>query len=246
MATSKIGYLDSVVNFYTWRCHKVSAGCKFCYAEERTERFGRGPFRGDPQWREGAANELRNLASGQVVGINFMSDTWHESVRLLWIQTIHQHVGSRPDCVFVYLTKRSKRLASEARRVFWPPNLWVGVSVEDSAHKDRIRDLLYVPTDNLWISFEPLLGPMGHLDLRGIGWVVTGGESGPRCRTMEPAWAFAIGSCAREKRIPWYHKQGNDRYPDSNRLLFGRQHDEVPDAFRQVREHYTPKQLGLF
>lgn len=247
MTASKIGYLDEVWNPYSPNCIKVSPGCANCYAEAQQQGFGR-TFRGAPQWSASALDRFAQLSPHTVVGINFLSDTLHPDAPLEWIDRIHAHVASRPNNIFLYTTKRSERLAEIAKLVTWPSNLWVGVSVENPDYRYRIDHLRQVPTANRWVSFEPLLEEIQHVRLEGIGWVVVGGESGALRRPFEKKWAKTLHTLALESHIPFYFKQGSNRYPDNDRVLDGRTWDQVPDAFSAIRAVAvpSPEQLKLF
>jgi len=232
MSKSNISYLDWVVNIYSQNCHKASEGCANCYAEAMAERFG-SKFRGVPSWKGNQVKEFTKIPTTSVCGVNFLSDTWHEGAPLEWIDGIHSLIRQRPDVTFVYVTKRAERLASEAHRFEWPSNLWVGVSIELPKYLWRLDALRRVPTPNRWVSFEPLLGDLGTIDLSGIGWVVAGGESGEHYRPFKNAWAERLLEQCHYLKIPFYFKQGNGRYPDQNYLIDGREWRAYPAAFHQ-------------
>ena len=98
--------------------------------------------------------------------------------------------------VYQVLTKRSSLMRNYIRlrygRLPIPSHIWLGVSVEDAAHKGRIEHLRQINSDARFISFEPLIGPIGVVDLSGIAWAIVGGESGPGARPMEAAWATEL------------------------------------------------------
>jgi protein gp37 len=108
---------------------------------------------------------------------------------------------------FQVLTKRSSRLVELARRLPWPPNVWMGVSVEDQRRSIRASDLAAVPAAVRFLSVEPLLGPIGRLPLDGIDWVIVGGESGPKARPMELDWARGIRDQCVRAGVPFFLKQ---------------------------------------
>lgn len=91
----------------------------------------------------------------------------------------------------------------------WPlPNVWVGTSVENKKHGvPRIGQLRKVPATVRVLSIEPLLEDLGDLDLTGIGWVLVGGESGPRSRLCELAWIRKVVAQCREQGVPVFVKQ---------------------------------------
>ena len=114
-----------------------------------------------------------------------MSDLFHPDVPLDFIQRVFKVMADTPRHTYQILTKRSKRLASLANELDWPPNVWMGVSVESKRYAFRIDHLRSVPAAVRFISAEPLLGPLPNLDLSLIHWLIAGGESGHNARPME-------------------------------------------------------------
>ena len=130
---------------------------------------------------------------------------------------------------FQILTKRSERLAQVAPDLIWPPNVWMGVSIETAKHLFRADYLRMVPAVVRFLSLEPLLGPLGTFDLSGIHWVIVGGESGPGARPIEVAWVKDIRKQCRRERVPFFFKQwGGAQKKKSGRLLDGRTWDGMP------------------
>jgi protein gp37 len=126
------------------------------------------------------------------------------------------------------LTKRSRRLLH--LDLEWPPNLWIGVSVEDARVLGRVDDLRRVPAAVRFLSCEPLLGPLEGISLRGIQWVIAGGESGPRARPMDPRWVADLRDVCAEAEVPFFFKQWGGRTPKAGgRLLDGQTYDEMPE-----------------
>jgi protein gp37 len=114
-------------------------------------------------------------------------------------------------------------------RTYWPANLWMGVSVESAQYTFRIRHLQEVTAVVRFVSCEPLLGPIGTIDLKGIGWVIAGGESGPSARPMLLSWVTELRDQCRVDGVPFFFKQWGGRTPKSNgRHLDGRTWDEMP------------------
>ena len=107
---------------------------------------------------------------------------------------------------FQLLTKRSERLCAVANELRWPANVWMGVSVENQRWATRVDDLRGVPAKIRFLSVEPLLGPL-RLDLRGIHWVIVGGESGPGARPMRADWARAVRDQCIANQVPFFFKQ---------------------------------------
>lgn len=119
-------------------------------------------------------------------------------------------------------------------------NVWLGVTIENRRFVHRADLLRETPAAVRFISAEPLLGPLFDddwwpdfpqhmLDLRGIDWLITGGESGPRHRRFDPAWAIQLRDACAAAGVAFLHKQNGGPRPDSNgRLLDGRTYDEFP------------------
>jgi protein gp37 len=130
---------------------------------------------------------------------------------------------------FQVLTKRAERLAGLAPELYWPPNLWMGVSVERADYLYRIEHLRRVPARVRFLSLEPLLGPLEGIDLSGIAWVIVGGESGHHARPIEESWVLSIQDQCRRARVPFFFKQwGGTNKKKAGRLLRGRTWDALP------------------
>jgi protein gp37 len=161
--------------------------------------------------------------------VNSMSDLFHEAVPDAFIQRVFDTMARAHWHTFQVLTKRAERLASLARRLNWPPNVWQGVSVEDSGHVWRITRLQEVPAAVRFLSVEPLLGPIKALPLRGVDWVIVGGESGPHHRAMQPSWALDIRDQCVSTGVPFFFKQWGGPTPSAGgRKLAGRTWDAMP------------------
>jgi protein gp37 len=105
----------------------------------------------------------------------------------------------------------------------------MGVSVENAKYMDRIDDLRRTGARVKFLSLEPLLGPLSHLNLHAIDWAIVGGESGPRARPMSPAWVIEIRSQCEAAGVPFFFKQwGGKNKKKAGRLLEGRTWDEMP------------------
>lgn len=248
MGKSAIGWTDNSINPLGWHCTKVSQGCKFCYAEALAKRYGK-KFSAPPEWLgdEWYARELRKVKPGERNFLNSFSDTFHEKVPLEWIQKIFDGAASRPDAIFQVLTKRIERALELAPQLTWHPNIWIGTSVESGDYIHRIDALRQIPTPNRFISFEPLIGKVGRVDLTGIAWVITGGESGPNRRYFDKAWALEIVEQAHARGVPVYHKQGGAFRPGEDRILAGRTYDEFPASWQvSIEPQFVPEQLSLF
>lgn len=222
----------------TWNpvrgCTKVSPGCKHCYAETFSERF-RGvpghPFEQGFDLRlvpESLGLPLR-WGRGRLIFVNSMSDLFHERIPVDYITRVMTVIRSAPQHQFQILTKRVERLAEYARVHELPPNAWFGASVENSAYTWRIDVLRKVSARVRFLSVEPLLGPVGQIDLRGIHWVIVGGESGHHARPMDAAWVREIREQCVAAGVPFFFKQwGGKRKSRTGRVLDGRTWDEMP------------------
>ena len=224
----------------TWNpvtgCTKISQGCKNCYAERMAKRLhAMGSARYRDGFRVTLHPDLLDVPRGwrklRVVFVNSMSDLFHEDVPEAYIARVFATMQDCPRHTFQILTKRAERLAKIAPRLPWPPNVWMGVSVESSRVISRIRHLLQVPAALRFLSLEPLIGPLENLPLDGIDWVIAGGESGPRARTMQKEWVNAILSQCRIASVAFFFKQwGGVRKDRTGRMLNGRSYDEMPQV----------------
>lgn len=198
----------------TWNpvsgCSKVSPGCQNCYAEAWSRRWKR-TF--DVQLHPEKLKEARKIPSGSKVFVNSMSDLFHESIAFPDIHAIFNEIRNRGDVIFQILTKRPIRAYQyvEMYRSL-PYNCWLGVSVENSMYKDRIETLRRINVVNRFISFEPLIGDIGMIDLSGINWIIIGGESGPHHRPMKVEWAQNLVKQAKAQGVAaWMKQMGGSR-----------------------------------
>ena len=138
-------------------------------------------------------------------------------------------MAATPQHTYQLLTKRARRLRRVADQLDWPPNVWIGVSVEDAEALRRVDDLRAVPAAVRFLSCEPLLGPLTGLELAGISWVIVGGESGPRARPMNRQWALDLRDLCVDADVPYFFKQWGGRNPKAGgRELDGRTWDDMP------------------
>jgi protein gp37 len=165
----------------------------------------------------------------QTIFVNSMSDLFHKDVPLAYIQRVFDVMRRAHWHRFQVLTKRGDRLAEVNSEIPWPENVWMGVSVEHADFVDRIDDLRSTGAHVKFLSLEPLLGPLARLDLRGIDWVIVGGESGPRARPIDPAWVTDIRDQCSRARVAFFFKQwGGKNKKRAGRVLDGRTWDEMP------------------
>ena len=197
MATaSRIEWTESTWNPLTG-CTKISPGCKNCYAERMAKRL---QAMGQPNYingfhltlHENVLEKPLEWKTPQMIFVNSMSDLFHKDVPLEFIQKTF-HVMHRASWhQFQVLTKRSDRLLELNPQLEWTDNIWMGVSVETKEYKFRIDDLKLTNAKVKFLSLEPLMGPLGELNLQGINWVIAGGESGPKARPMAREWVSEI------------------------------------------------------
>jgi protein gp37 len=165
----------------------------------------------------------------RTIFVNSMSDLFHPDVPLNFIQRVFETMRNCPQHTFQILTKRSDRLRQLASKLDWPRNVWMGVSVEDSRVLSRIDDLRRVPAAIRFLSCEPLIGSLADINLRGIHWVIVGGESGPHSRSMDIRWVREIFRACRKHDVPFFFKQwGGVRKHITGRQLNGKTYDEMP------------------
>ncbi len=167
----------------------------------------------------------------KTIFVNSMSDLFHVGVPDAYVQRVFDVMRRAHWHRFQVLTKREARLAAIAPAIDWPTNVWMGVSVESAQHVDRIEALRSTNARVKFLSLEPLLGPLPRLDLRGIDWVIVGGESGPGARPMDPAWVTDLRDQCRRARVAFFFKQwGGTNKKKTGRELDGRTWDEMPAA----------------
>jgi protein gp37 len=234
MATnSSIEWTEATWNPVTG-CTKVSAGCKNCYAERlalRLQAMGNARYRNgfNVTLHEDLVDLPKRWREPRLIFVNSMSDLFHERVPLEFIQRVFATMRMCPQHTFQILTKRSVRLRTLAPKIDWPPNVWMGVSVEDSRVLWRVDDLRKIPAAVRFLSCEPLIGSLASIDLTDIHWVIVGGESGPFARAMDIQWVREIFRGCRKHRVPFFFKQwGGTRKDLTGRLLGGRTYDEMP------------------
>ena len=230
---SSIEWTESTWNPLTG-CTKISPGCQHCYAERMALRL---QSMGQPHYANGFKLTLHEDSlelplrwkRPQTIFVNSMSDLFHKDVPLGFIQKMFDVMNRASWHRFQVLTKRSDRLLELSPRLQWAPNIWMGVSVEKEDYLFRIAELRKTPAKIKFLSLEPLLGPLPNLKLRGINWVIVGGESGPGARPMDPEWAFDIRDQCQAAGVAFFFKQwGGIRKKTTGRLLEGRTWDEMP------------------
>jgi protein gp37 len=161
--------------------------------------------------------------------VNSMSDLFHEKVPLEYIRRVFRVMNQADWHQYQILTKRAERLEELSARLSWSPHIWMGVSVESEKYLFRVDHLRRTSAHVKFLSVEPLLGPLGKLDLRGIDWVIVGGESGPGARAMNPEWVTEIRDQCSQAGVAFFFKQwGGVQKSKTGRTLDGRTWDDMP------------------
>ncbi len=233
MAQSSIEWTEMTWN-PTTGCNKVSAGCKYCYAEVMTRRL---QAMGIEKYKDGFKVRMHEDALSipytwkkqKIVFVNSMSDLFHSEVPLEFIQKVFEVMNNTPQHTYQVLTKRSERLKELHHLLDWTSNIWMGVSVEDERVKSRIDDLRNTNAKIKFLSCEPLIGTLKNMDLRNINWVIVGGESGRKARPMHEFWVWDIKEQCRNQEVAFFFKQwGGVNKKKAGRELAGMTYDEMP------------------
>ncbi|TBW32201.1 DUF5131 family protein [Siculibacillus lacustris] len=259
MAETQIEWTDS-----TWNpvagCSIVTAGCTNCYAMEmakRLEAMGVEKYAGLTRktgrrtvWNGVVREDMDALTiphrwrKPRKIFVNSMSDLFHERVSDAFILDVWQVMRDTPRHNYQILTKRPERMvelvASKIGEIL--PNVWLGTSIENEDVVDRIAHLRKAPAAIRFISFEPLIGPVGAVDLEGIHWAIVGGESGKFARPIREDWIDEIYAQCLSAGTAFFFKQwgtwGKDNKKRSKkangREYRGQTWDEMPASPRVV------------
>lgn len=238
----------------TWNpavgCSKVSPGCAHCYAEVMARRLQAMGVKGyENGFRltllpERLAEPVKRKRP-TVYFVNSMSDLFHEEIPDSYLLQVLEVIRQAPQHTFQILTKRAERMAEFFRVNQPPPNVWLGVTVENRSYGlPRLHALRRIPAAVRFVSVEPLLEDLGEIDLTGIHWVIVGGESGPKARPMRREWVLNIKRQCDENQVAFFFKQWGGWSVDgeklgkkqTGRLLDGRTWDAVPRIERRQRE----------
>ena len=233
MAQSSIEWTEMTWN-PTTGCTKLSAGCKFCYAEVMSRRLH---AMGIEKYKDGfkvrvhkdALNIPYTWKGSKVVFVNSMSDLFHTEVPFEFIQKVFKVMNDTPQHTYQVLTKRAERLYELHEHLNWTKNIWMGVSVEDERVTDRIDFLRETNAAIKFLSCEPLIGPLRNMNLHNIDWVIVGGESGRKSRPMDEEWVWDIKFQCQEQEVLFFFKQwGGKNKKKTGRILAGNTYDEMP------------------
>lgn len=232
---SAIEWTESTWNPVTG-CTKISEGCNHCYAERMSRRL---KAMGSPNYKNGFklithkdSLELPlSWKKPRIIFVNSMSDLFHKDVPTPFIQKVFEVMGKASWHKFQILTKRSERLACINKDLNWADNILMGVTIENSKHLNRLTHLRGTGAKTKFLSLEPLLGPLPRLNLRGINWVIVGGESGPGARPMNPEWVTDIRDICLKSSVPFFFKQwGGVNKKKAGRSLDGKTYSQKPKA----------------
>lgn len=230
---SSIEWTESTWNPVTG-CTKISSGCKNCYAERmaiRLHAMGLANYVNSfkPTIHENALDLPFKWKKPQTIFVNSMSDLFHENVPDEFIIKVFDMMIRANWHRYQILTKRSERLLEINSCLPWKHNIWMGVTVENQECTFRIEHLRKTGAHLKFLSLEPLLEPLPNLDLKGIDWVIVGGESGPGARIIRKNWVVDICEQCRENNIPFFFKQwGGINKKKAGRRLNGKVWKQMP------------------
>jgi protein gp37 len=240
---STIEWTDTTWNPVTG-CTKISAGCDNCYAARFSERF-RGvpghPFENgfDLTLRPERLLQPFDWRKPRMIFVNSMSDLFHKAVPQEHIARVFDTMEKADWHIYQVLTKRSsllQKFINQRYETRAPAHMWFGVSVENAQATSRIAHLQKTNATIRFLSVEPLIAPVGKVNLAGIDWVIVGGESGPLARPMKPEWARSVRDQCNLAGVAFFFKQwgtyGGDgvrRTKSANgRELDGRMYEHMP------------------
>ncbi|TGL17374.1 phage Gp37/Gp68 family protein [Leptospira bourretii] len=233
MAKSSIEWTEMTWN-PTTGCTKISAGCKFCYAEIMSKRL---QAMGVEKYSEGfkvkvhpeALSAPYSWKNSKIVFVNSMSDLFHKSIPDYFIEDVFNVMNNNPQHVFQILTKRPERVLDLNKKLKWTHNIWMGVSVENKLVIPRVNLLKKTKAKVKFLSCEPLIDSLGEINLKGIDWVIVGGESGHQPRPISKDWVIEIQKQCRKYDVAFFFKQWGGRNKKANgRELDGKTYNEMP------------------
>jgi len=224
----------------TWNpvtgCTKLSAGCDHCYAERFRGTPGH-PFEPgfDLTLRPERLDQPLRWRRPRFIFVNSMSDLFHKGVPREFVDRVFDAMETADHHVYQVLTKRSSLMRDYVKRRYAgersPPHIWLGVSIENTSTLSRLRHLKQANATIRFVSFEPLLGSVGEIDLAGVHWVIAGGESGPGARPVEVEWLREIRDRCQAQRVAFFFKQWGGCTPKAGgNALDGRQWLEIPNV----------------
>lgn len=211
MNTTKIEWTDRVWN-PSKGCSKISEGCKYCYAESFAKRL---QAMGMEDYKDGfkfkiiphRLNEPLKIKKPQKFFVNSMSDLFHDDMPEEYLNQIFDVINQTPQHTYQILTKRAENMFEYFQNHIVPENVWLGVTVENESYTYRIDILRKINATIKFVSFEPLIGSVGEIDLTNIDWAIVGGESGNRARLIKHEWVNEIYLQCKKQNVPFFFKQ---------------------------------------
>lgn len=230
----------------TWNpsigCTKISEGCANCYAEvmaKRLQAMGNKDYKDGFIFKilPGRLNEPKKIKKPTKFFVNSMSDLFHEEISYEYLDRIFEVISSTPRHTYQILTKRENIMLNYFSKRTVPKNVWLGVTVENNKYKYRIDCLKQIDSTIRFVSFEPLIRPLGKLDLSGIHWCIVGGESGHKARPLKKEWVIEIFEQSKKQNVAFFFKQWGTWGADeikrnkkaNGRIFLGRKWDEYPE-----------------
>ena len=231
--SSKIEWTEATWNPVT-RCTKCSAGCEHCYAATLAKRL---KAMGNVRYKNGFEVTVhRDLFTRplewkkpKMIFVNSMSDIFHEKISDEDILQLFEIMNKAHWHTFQVLTKRPDRLVDLSSQINWTPNIWMGVTVENTCALERLAKLKRCGAKIKFVSAEPLLESINQIDLNGIDWLIVGGESGAGCRPLEKKWVIELRDIAKRSNTPFFFKQwGGFHHSQAGSELDGVECKEYP------------------
>ena len=231
--SSKIEWTEATWNPITG-CTKCSAGCEHCYAATLAKRL---KAMGNVRYKNGFEVTVhRDLFTRplewkkpKMIFVNSMSDIFHEKISDEDILQLFEIMNKAHWHTFQVLTKRPDRLVDLSSQINWTPNIWMGVTVENTCALERLAKLKRCGAKIKFVSAEPLLESINQIDLNGIDWLIVGGESGAGCRPLEKKWVIELRDIAKRSNTPFFLKQwGGFHHSQAGSELDGVEYKEYP------------------
>lgn len=231
--SSKIEWTEATWNPITG-CTKCSAGCEHCYAATLAKRL---KAMGNVRYKNGFEVTVhRDLFTRplewkkpKMIFVNSMSDIFHEKISDEDILQLFEIMNKAHWHTFQVLTKRPDRLVDLSSQINWTPNIWMGVTVENTCSLERLAKLKRCGAKIKFVSAEPLLESINQIDLNGIDWLIVGGESGAGCRPLEKKWVIELRDIAKRSNTPFFFKQwGGFHHSQAGSELDGVEYKEYP------------------
>lgn len=255
---TKIEWTEKTLNLVTG-CKAVSAACLYCYAALLTRRLetmpqhkaryggllkkNKGHFNGQAKLHWDRLKVPSTWTRPYLVFICSMADLFYQRVPDRFIQAVFAMMWAHPQHTFQLLTKHIDRVLQMERAglITWPPNVWLGTTVENLAVLHRVDVLRQTGAHVKFLSCEPLLERIHHaLNLAGIDWVIGGGEFGRKARPMDVDWIRGLRDLCAVNDVPFFYKQWGSHdaqgrkvgKKQAGRVLDGRTHDAFPHGWK--------------